>query len=61
MDAFISMGVGKDTIQELRKMIMDILNCKTADQETKIRALDVASKVCSVNNITVSECTFNSK
>lgn len=55
----INIGVSKETVTECRAAIMDILRCPNVGETTKVVAMETLTKVCSVNNATVQNCTLS--
>lgn len=53
----IQIGASAEAIAETRAAIMDILRA-SVDESTKVVALETLTKVCSVNNANVHDCTL---
>ena len=58
MKTLLQIGASAEAITRARATVLDILRCKDADETTKVEALKAFTTICSVNNVTVSGCTF---
>jgi hypothetical protein len=56
--ALFVIGASKDSIREARETIKMILTVPNIDNPTRVVAIKALSTLCSVNNTTVSGCTF---
>lgn len=54
----LNIGASVEAIQEARRSILDILNCRVGDDVT-IEALQTFKVICEVKNATISGCNFN--
>jgi hypothetical protein len=60
-DAMLVIGVSKDAVREAREAIKMILTTPHIDNPTRLAALNTLSHLCSVNNTTVTDCTFTGR
>ena len=58
MESAIKIGASSTSIKEAKAGIMEILKCASADQSTKVAALEALVNITSVNNTTISGCNF---
>jgi len=58
MNAMLILGATKESVTAARGAIIDIIEVPNVDSEVKIKALDVLSTLCAVNNATVQNCNF---
>lgn len=61
MRAMLIIGASKETVVAAKQSIMEIIRCPDTEQETKRKALDALSTICSVNGTTITNCTFTGK
>lgn len=52
-------GAPKESVTEARAANMDILRCKDVNNQTKRAALEVFGELCSINNVSIQNCQFN--
>jgi hypothetical protein len=53
----IKIGMEKEAIEEVGKVIISILQT-TADQDTLKTALNVLPEICKVSNVSISDCNI---
>ncbi len=57
METAIKIGAGKKALKKARKLVLDIITTSNSEQ-VKIAALHVLTSCLSVNNASVSNCSF---
>ena len=55
----IYLSQNPEAIAEARGAINDILSCATADQATKVVALNVLGQLCNINHATITNCSVS--
>ena len=60
MKTAIHIGADRGTVIEARKAVLMIMKVKSGD-EVKIQGLKTFESICSVNNPTITNCTFANK
>jgi hypothetical protein len=58
MKTFMYIGSTKDSVKAARNAITKILKTPHTDEATKVKALEVLSTLCKVDNVAVNGCTF---
>lgn len=56
--SMVNIGADVLSVKAAGVIIMQILNCKGADQSTKVAAIEALKQLCKVENTTISGCTF---
>ncbi len=57
--AMMVIGPSKESIQEARAAIMEILNTEKCGDEPKTAAVKTLARLCSVHHVTVQNCNFD--
>jgi hypothetical protein len=58
MKALLHVGADRGAIVEARKTVLMILNVRGVGDEVKIQALKTFERVCNVDNMSITGCTF---
>jgi len=59
MHAGINIGHSQETIQEMRKLVLDVMNSDIATDSVKIAAFDYLKVGLAINNPCISHCTIS--
>ena len=61
MNSMLSIGASKGAVTEAKKTILDIMKVASdlASSDVKIQALKTLHELCSVDGLTITNCTFN--
>jgi hypothetical protein len=59
MKSLIHIGNTKEAVQEVTLSILGILDASHADEETKRAALKALSDTLGINNVSITNSTFN--